>query len=325
MNSAYGFFGASRGFLPVVPIAASITAVGRQMIMDTVRKVEALVPGSEVVYGDTDSVMVKLKLPNGDRSVPEHFKVGQWLAETITRDLKPPNVLEHEKVFLPYVLYTRKRYAAIKYESLDDPGKRDVKGLAVVRRDNCPLLKSVLGECLDTILLKKDAQLALEVARKHVLSVLDNERDMADFVVSKTLKTGYKVDAQPHVHVARKIEQRRGYPVPSGSRVPYVLIEDVDQPDQKQALKAEDPEYAKQHGLVPDRRYYIEHQIHKPLKSLLEPLVADPMAEIFDHPTIKPKWDALTHKHKADVAVAQRKRKNEMRKQPEITRWFKPA
>ena len=53
MNSAYGFAGATKGYLPCVPIAASVTATGRLMIHQTRELAEKLVPGSRVVYGDT--------------------------------------------------------------------------------------------------------------------------------------------------------------------------------------------------------------------------------------------------------------------------------
>lgn len=52
MNSCYGFVGATKGMLPCVPIAASVTATGRNMIKQTKRLVEELVPGSRVIYGD---------------------------------------------------------------------------------------------------------------------------------------------------------------------------------------------------------------------------------------------------------------------------------
>lgn len=51
MNSTYGFAGATKGFLPCVPIAASVTATGRAMIQKTKELAESLVPGSRVVYG----------------------------------------------------------------------------------------------------------------------------------------------------------------------------------------------------------------------------------------------------------------------------------
>lgn len=128
---------------------------------------------------------------------------------------------------------------------------------------------------------------------------------------------------QPHVYVARKILARTGTPVPSGARVPYVFIEDAKNPDAKQADKAEDPEYAREHGLTIDRLGYIQTQLHKPLVSLFEPIVDDPEAEIFGHPDVKPKLDALTAVFKGNVKVAKRVRKNVANKQREITTFFK--
>ena len=53
MNSVYGFLGATKGMLPLVYIAASVTSIGRSMIQKTKGLVESLVPGSRVVYGDS--------------------------------------------------------------------------------------------------------------------------------------------------------------------------------------------------------------------------------------------------------------------------------
>jgi DNA polymerase delta subunit 1 len=60
MNSAYGFWGATSGFFGGrgIPIAASVTTTGRNMIATTKRLVEELVPGSRVVYGDTVSLYI---------------------------------------------------------------------------------------------------------------------------------------------------------------------------------------------------------------------------------------------------------------------------
>jgi DNA polymerase delta subunit 1 len=65
-NSVYGFTGATVGQLPCLEISASVTSFGRQMIERTKNCVEKLYPGSQVIYGDTDSVMVKFKLETND-------------------------------------------------------------------------------------------------------------------------------------------------------------------------------------------------------------------------------------------------------------------
>jgi DNA polymerase delta subunit 1 len=53
MNSIYGFCGASKGLLPLVAIASTVTMRGRQMIEETKNYVEANFPGANVRYGDT--------------------------------------------------------------------------------------------------------------------------------------------------------------------------------------------------------------------------------------------------------------------------------
>ena len=67
-NSVYGFTGATVGQLPCLQISSSVTLIGRQMIEKTKKLVEEKY-GAEVIYGDTDSVMVKfnLKTPIEDR------------------------------------------------------------------------------------------------------------------------------------------------------------------------------------------------------------------------------------------------------------------
>lgn len=71
MNSVYGFMGATRGMMPMVPIAASVTATGRNMIQQTKRLAEELVPGSRVIYGDT--------VTDWPRAAPARCAPAHWL------------------------------------------------------------------------------------------------------------------------------------------------------------------------------------------------------------------------------------------------------
>lgn len=79
-NSVYGFTGATVGKLPCLAISSSVTAYGRQMIELTKKEVEAeycIKNGydhdAKVVYGDTDSVMVRFGCPD----LPTAMRLGE--------------------------------------------------------------------------------------------------------------------------------------------------------------------------------------------------------------------------------------------------------
>lgn len=112
MNSVYGFLGATKGMLPCVPIAASVTATGRLMIQQTRDLAEKLVPGSRVIYGDTDSVMVIFNVGEDRKhDMHAHFETAARVAAEISATFKAPNELEFEKCYYPYLLFSKKRYA----------------------------------------------------------------------------------------------------------------------------------------------------------------------------------------------------------------------
>ena len=79
MNSVYGFCGASKGFLPCVPVAASVTATGRAMIEKTARLAGELVPGTRVVYGDTVESPARPTIPRPpDDDPPAVCRIPSW-------------------------------------------------------------------------------------------------------------------------------------------------------------------------------------------------------------------------------------------------------
>lgn len=59
-----------------------------------------------VIYGDTDSVMVKF----GVKTLEEAMKLGQEAAEYVSSKFINPIKLEFEKVYFPYLLINKKRY-----------------------------------------------------------------------------------------------------------------------------------------------------------------------------------------------------------------------
>ena len=64
---------------------------------------------AEVIYGDTDSVMVKF----GPTDLETVMAMGSEAAEFVTQKFIKPIKLEFEKVYFPYLLISKKRYAGL--------------------------------------------------------------------------------------------------------------------------------------------------------------------------------------------------------------------
>lgn len=95
----------------------------------------------------------------------------------MTTKFVKPIKLEFEKVYFPYLLINKKRYAGLYWTKPDKWDKMDTKGIEVsencfghvchgsqylsvqtVRRDNCRLVSSVIETCLHKMLIDRDVQ-----------------------------------------------------------------------------------------------------------------------------------------------------------------------
>jgi DNA polymerase delta subunit 1 len=79
---------------------------------------------AEVVYGDTDSVMVRFGVDDLARSM----ELGKEAAKEVSKLFPPPVKLEFEKVYFPYLLMNKKRYAGLLWTQPDKYDKMDTKG-----------------------------------------------------------------------------------------------------------------------------------------------------------------------------------------------------
>jgi len=301
MNSVYGFTGAGKGILPCVPIASTTTCRGRGMIEETKTYVEANFPGAKVRYGDTDSVMVEFDV--GDRkgveAIEYSWEIGERAAEECSALFKKPNNLELEKVYWPYFLYSKKRYAAKLWTKGKDDQMHmdyiDVKGLQLVRRDNTPHMREVCKELLDVVLTSGDPGPPKELARDRANELLSGGISHDKLILSQSLSDSYKVGGksvsinspesihinQAHVQVVNKMRQRKpGSEPQSGDRVPYLLTK-TDNSKAKAFEKSEDPKYVEEHNIPVDYHYYFVNKFLNPVCDLLDPLFENTKQEIF--------------------------------------------
>ncbi|CAK9809726.1 DNA polymerase delta catalytic subunit [Anthophora quadrimaculata] len=276
-NSVYGFTGAQVGKLPCLDISASVTSYGRAMIERTKQEVEDHFRVSNgykndamVVYGDTDSVMVKF----GVKTVAEAMELGKEAAEYVSSKFLKPIKLEFEKVYFPYLLINKKRYAGLYFTQPDKYDKMDCKGLETVRRDNCPLVANMMNTCLQKLLINRDPADALNYAKQMISDLLCNRVDISQLVITKELtKTDYTAK-QAHVELAAKMKKRDAGNAPKlGDRVPYVFISAAKGTPAYQ--KAEDPIYVLENSIPIDTNYYLENQLSKPLVRIFEPILGE--------------------------------------------------
>ncbi|CDW51937.1 DNA polymerase delta catalytic subunit [Trichuris trichiura] len=286
-NSVYGFTGAQVGKLPCLEISQSTTAFGRMMIDRTKEEVEAhfkksngYPADSKVIYGDTDSVMVDF----GVASLPEAMDLGKEAAKFVSGKFPDPIRLEFEKVYFPFLLISKKRYAGLYFTKPDVYDKMDCKGIETVRRDNCPLVANVLSTCLEKILIDRNPNEAVEYTKQVISDLLCNRVDISQLIISKELtKTDKEYSAkQAHVELAARMRKRDAGSAPQlGDRVPYVIV--AASKGTAAYLKAEDPIYVLENNIPIDTQYYLENQLAKPLLRIFDPILGEKAESILLH------------------------------------------
>ncbi|XP_013786917.1 DNA polymerase delta catalytic subunit [Limulus polyphemus] len=291
-NSVYGFTGAQVGKLPCLEISQSVTAFGRMMIEKTKTLVEekynianGYAQNAKVIYGDTDSVMVNFGIPfppSGDHveALKQVMELGKVAAEYVSGHFTSPIKLEFEKVYFPYLLINKKRYAGLYYTKPETHDKMDCKGIETVRRDNCPLVANLINMCLQKILIERDPSGAVEYAKQIISDLLCSRVDISQLVITKELtKTDDEYSAkQAHVELAHRMKKRDPGSAPNlGDRVPYVII--AASKGTAAYLKSEDPIFVLENNIPIDTQYYLENQISKPLLRIFEPILGEDKAK----------------------------------------------
>ncbi|KAL1116276.1 hypothetical protein AAG570_005771, partial [Ranatra chinensis] len=276
-NSVYGFTGAQVGKLPCLEISKSVTAYGRTMIERTKLEVEQrfcisnnYAHDAVVIYGDTDSVMIKF----GVKTLEEAMALGREAAEYVTAKFIKPIKLEFEKVYFPYLLINKKRYAGLYFTRTETYDKMDCKGLETVRRDNCPLVANMLNTCLQKLLIDRDPDGAVNYVKQVISDLLCNRIDISQLVITKELTKMEYAGKQAHVELAGKMAKRDPATAPKlGDRVPYVIVAASKGTPAYQ--KAEDPIYVLENSVPIDSTYYLENQLSKPLLRIFNPILGN--------------------------------------------------
>ena len=195
---------ASNGKQPCLPLASAVTTIGRRLIDQTKAFCETHVPGSEVIYGDTDSVMWNVWPDRAldPNTIREAFAKADEtcvaIAPIYEHDGKSHIVLEFENVYANYLLLGKKCYSTLQYSAdlgPDKPKKTVKKGLKCVRRDTIEHARRSQAACLEHITNGRVPE-ALEEGRRAIKKLFAGEVPIEHLTTSKKVSASYVAVAE---------------------------------------------------------------------------------------------------------------------------------
>ncbi|CAL5980829.1 DNA_polymerase [Hexamita inflata] len=305
-NSMYGSLGYEKGRFFCPKVAASIPNRGRQELNNAVG--QAKMAGYDVIYGDTDSIMIDSKLKIDKLSKEMHGQLTREGKSDIDKIVKQcseiagkisKKISEGKKflemgldyIFARQLLLAKKKYAALKINN--NIIQLEVRGLDMVRRDWCELSREVSKKAVD-ILMWKDASNGIEDVIQFIRNIAQKiaDKDQAlkwkHFMMTKSISKPldqYKgaTDNLAHVNVARQL-QAKGRNIKPGFVVEYLVLSNKfaceylkvegEIPQFQRCVPFEDHIKFSKLNLVDvlDIEWYVIGQILPPLERLCTPI-----------------------------------------------------
>jgi len=222
MNSFYGVLGTPGCRFFDYRLPSSITLRGHQILNRSKQLIEE--QGHQVIYGDTDSVFVRLCQIKGFSNV-QIFQLGEQLATHLNQwwkhyllreyDITSHLEIEFETHFTRFVMPTirgsekgsKKRYAGLMVKP-DGSESLVFKGLETVRTDWTQLAREFQKELYRRIFYKEPYE---QYIQSVVESIRQGERDKQLYYRKRLRRKidEYKRNIPPHVQAARRANLQR--------------------------------------------------------------------------------------------------------------------
>lgn len=196
LNAVWGFLGYERSRIYVQKLAALTTKTAREGLLWV--KEQAEKEGYSVIYGDTDSIFIKLPYKNIDELVEK----GRELADKITRSFdqfakeklgldEHQFAIDFEKVFdtIFFIPHTKKRYAGrCIYEKGKETDYILIRGLEVRRTDTSEITVDLQYNVIEMILHRKSNDEIIGYIRDIVNKIKNGSVDPRDLAISKGIQ-----------------------------------------------------------------------------------------------------------------------------------------
>jgi DNA polymerase elongation subunit (family B) len=309
----------------------------------------------KLIVHNTDSIFVKFSNKDeagnflkGKSALAPSIQKAIAVSKEIKLLLKQPHDLEYEKTFYPFVLLSKKRYIANKYEFDDHKYKQASMGVVLKRRDNANIVKTIYGGIIDIILNDQNIGKSLKFLQDSMDNLVSGKYPVEELVITKSLKGDYKDPSKiAHKVLADRMKARDPGSAPQvNDRIPYVYVQTNEKKGEKmlQGDKIEHVDYVRKHKLKPDYNFYLTNQIMKPIlqvyalvlenlpgfrkgneyfKDLYQKILADKDGDVTK---AKDRWQTLREEEVKKILFDPTliKLENKKKGNMEITHFFKP-